>query len=97
LQEASSTADWLHGARYIPPEPGAWVPPGGWYLVVDAPPERAAEVNELLAARGLYAAEVRRREGSLETYFLTLTGGAPAPQAVAAGSAPAPSQPGGAA
>jgi len=75
LQEAAGAADWLHGARYVQPEPGAWTPPGGWYLLVDAPSERAAEVNQLLAEHGLYAAEVRRREGSLETYFLTLTGG----------------------
>src|SRR5258707_632611 len=61
LQEASSAADWLRGARYVQPEPGAWTPPGGWYLLVDAPPERAADVNALLAGHGLYAAEVRRR------------------------------------
>jgi ABC-2 type transport system ATP-binding protein len=98
LQEASSEASWLRGARYIQPEPGAWVPPGGWYLLVDAPTENAARVNELLATHGLYAAEVRRREGSLETYFLTLTGGTPAaPTAATPSEAPAPTPPGGAA
>ncbi len=96
LQEAAGAADWLRGARYVQPEPGAWTPPGGWYLLVDAPSERAADVNQLLAGHGLYAAEVRRREGSLETYFLTLTGGA---QAIptSEGASDTPTQPGGAA
>jgi ABC-2 type transport system ATP-binding protein len=99
LQQAADGGNpWLRGARYVQPEPGAWVPPGGWYLLVDAPAERAAEVNALLAARGTYAAEVRRREGSLETYFLTLTGGTQEPQASAPASGPpAPAQQGGAA
>jgi ABC-2 type transport system ATP-binding protein len=97
LQAASSEASWLRGARYVQPEPGAWVPPGGWYLLVDAPTERAADVNELLASHGLYAAEVRRREGSLETYFLTLTGGTPATPAPAPATSESPAQQGGAA
>ncbi|HEV2238544.1 MAG TPA: ABC transporter ATP-binding protein [Ktedonobacterales bacterium] len=72
---------WLNGARYIAPEPGAPTPPGGWYLLVNTAAERAGDVNRLLGEHGLYAAEVRRREASLEQFFLALTGsyGAPTP------------------
>jgi ABC-2 type transport system ATP-binding protein len=76
LRGASSTHPWLRGAQYIQPEPGAWVPPGGWALLVDAPVEHASEINALLGGQGIYAAEVRRREGSLEQYFLSITTGA---------------------
>lgn len=79
-------ATWLNGARYIPPEPGVRPPPGGWYLLVGAPPDHAAELNRLLATNGLYAAEVHRREDSLEQFFLALTG----VQAAPAGMAPPP-------
>jgi ABC-2 type transport system ATP-binding protein len=80
LHEMAGTpaAPWLRGVRYIQPEPGAWMPPGGWLLLVDAPAERAAEVNAILGAQGVYAAEVRRREASLEQFFLALTAGQPA-------------------
>lgn len=74
LQGAMASTSWLRGASLSAPESGAWVPPGGQILFVDAPLERAAEVNALLAERGIYAAELRRREGSLEQYFLALTG-----------------------
>jgi ABC-2 type transport system ATP-binding protein len=91
---------WLRGWQYVLPESGAWTPPGGWLLLVDAPVERAAEVNALLGAQGIYAAEVRRREASLEQYFLALTGeahvaqppAAPIPQMAPAGT---PGTPGG--
>jgi ABC-2 type transport system ATP-binding protein len=80
LQEAAgTTAPWLRGTRYIQPEPGAWVPPGGWLLLVDAPLERATDINALLGAQGIYAAEIRRREASLEQFFLALTAGQPQP------------------
>lgn len=75
LRQAATEQSWLRGARYVQPEQGAWVPPGGWLLLVDAPGERAAEINGILAAQGIYAAEVRRREGNLEQYFLALTNG----------------------
>ncbi len=84
---------WLRGWQYVLPEQGAWVPPGGWLLLVDAPAERAADVNALLGARGIFAAEVRRREGSLEQYFLQLTGAeavGQAPQVPAPIPQPAP-------
>lgn len=45
-------------------------------LLVAAPLERSAEVNEVLAREGLYAAEIRPHEESLERYFLDVTGGA---------------------
>lgn len=78
LQAAeTSGTTWLHGARYVPPEPGMVVPPGGWCLLVRAPTERAAELNQLLASHGIYASEVRRREASLEQFFLALTGAQP--------------------
>jgi ABC-2 type transport system ATP-binding protein len=83
------SAPWIHGVHYVPPEPGGWMPPGGWLLAVDAPVERAADANALLAGQGIYAAELRRREASLEQYFLALTGGtATAARAEAPVSAP---------
>ncbi|HEU5368005.1 MAG TPA: ABC transporter ATP-binding protein [Ktedonobacterales bacterium] len=86
LHEIAGTSEvpWLRGVRYVQPEPGAWTPPGGWLLLVDAPPEQAAAVNAILGARGIYASEVRRREASLEQFFLALTSGQPAPPAQAA-------------
>lgn len=75
LQAATETTPWLRGAKTITPEAGEWVPPGGQTLFVDAPLDYAADVNALLAEQGIYAAELRRREGSLEQYFLALTGG----------------------
>ena len=78
LQEAATNgAGWLRGARYVRPEPGAWTPPGGWLLQVEAPFERAPEVAYLLAARGIYPMEMRQREGSLEELFLALTSATP--------------------
>jgi hypothetical protein len=81
LHEKAGTpeAPWLRGFRYVQPEPGAWMPPGGWLLLVDAPEEYAAAVNAMLGEQGIYAAEVRRREASLEQFFLALTAGQPAP------------------
>ncbi len=73
----AARAPWLRSMRYVPPESGAWMPPGGWLLLVDAPVEHAAEVNAILGAQGVYAAEVRRREASLEQFFLALTSGQP--------------------
>lgn len=82
LQAATATTPWLRAVKLTTPEPGEWVPPGGQLLFVDAPLEQASGINALLADQGIYAAELRRREGSLEQYFLALTGdgaaGAPA-------------------
>jgi ABC-2 type transport system ATP-binding protein len=82
LQAAGSEAPWLRGAGYVPPEPGAWVPPGGWLVRADTDVAHAAAINALLARHGIFAAEVRRYEGNLEQYFLALTG--------AEGQTPAP-------
>jgi ABC-2 type transport system ATP-binding protein len=81
-QEAGTL--WLNGARYVPPEPGAPAPPGGWFLLVNTTAGRASDLNRLLAEHGLYAAEVRRREASLEQFFLALTGGNGATPALSA-------------
>ncbi|MGO8948505.1 MAG: ABC transporter ATP-binding protein [Ktedonobacterales bacterium] len=74
LQAVSTEGDWLRGAHYVLPEPGSWTPPGGWCLLADAPADRAAQVNALLGAHGIYPAELRRFEGNLEQVFLRLTG-----------------------
>lgn len=74
LQAAMEATPWLRGTRLVIPEAGSWVPPGGQALFVDTPLERAPEINALLAEHGIYAAELRRREGNLEQYFLALTG-----------------------
>jgi ABC-2 type transport system ATP-binding protein len=47
-------------------------------LLVEAPLDRSAEINRLLAHEGLYAAEIRPHEESLERFFLDVT---EAPQA----------------
>ena len=43
-------------------------------LLLNAPLERSAEVNELLARHDLFAAEIGPYEQSLEQYFLDVTG-----------------------
>jgi ABC-2 type transport system ATP-binding protein len=87
-QEAGTS--WLNGARYVPPEPGQPVPSGGWYLLVNAPPERAAAINQLLASQGLYAHELRWRAASLEQFFLALTGAQVSNGVVAGGGSATP-------
>jgi ABC-2 type transport system ATP-binding protein len=68
LQEAREQgADWIRQVTILPR------PQGSHVLVVDAPTNRSAEVNALLAQRHLFAAELHPREGSLEEVFLELT------------------------
>jgi ABC-2 type transport system ATP-binding protein len=43
-------------------------------LVVDAPRERAAELSRALAEQQIYLHELRHREGTLEEFFLEVTG-----------------------
>lgn len=43
-------------------------------LVVDAPVSRAAELSRALAEQQIYLSELRPREGSLEEFFLEVTG-----------------------
>ncbi len=45
------------------------------YLVVDAPKESAARVNQVLAENNLFASELVNKTSSLEEVFLQLTGG----------------------
>ncbi|WIG58726.1 MAG: Efflux ABC transporter, ATP-binding protein [Ktedonobacterales bacterium] len=90
LQARDAGAVWLRDVRYVLPEPGAWTPPGGWLLRVDASGDHSGEINALLAGQGIYAAELRRSEGNLEQYFLALTGatnGMTAPASAAAAPA----------
>jgi ABC-2 type transport system ATP-binding protein len=46
----------------------------GEQLIVAAPLARSADVTRVLAEQGLYVAELRPREQSLEQYFLDVTG-----------------------
>lgn len=45
----------------------------GKRLVVSAPGSRSAELNRALAGAGVYAAEIKLREATLEQYFLGVT------------------------
>ena len=90
LQAAQANTPWMRDVKVVAPEPGAWIPAGGQMLFVDAPLEHAADINGLLAEQGVYAAELRRREGSLEQYFLALTGNG---SNGAGGASPTPPQP----
>lgn len=65
-------------------------------LRVEAPAERSAEINALLARRDLFAAEIHPHEGSLEEAFLELTAAAQfhGASASALGGLPAPVPPG---
>ncbi|MBI1886747.1 MAG: ABC transporter ATP-binding protein [Chloroflexi bacterium] len=47
-------------------------------LVVQAPPERAADLSRALAEAGIYLSELRPRDSSLEDFFLEVTGKASA-------------------
>jgi ABC-2 type transport system ATP-binding protein len=46
----------------------------GGRLIVDAPQERAADISRALAEQQIYLSELRLREGSLEDFFLEVTG-----------------------
>ncbi len=43
-------------------------------LLVEAPRERAAELSRALAEHQIYLSELRPRDGSLEEFFLEVTG-----------------------
>jgi hypothetical protein len=47
---------------------------------VDAPADRAAELNMLLATQGVAVAEIRAHEQRLEDFFLEVTGAEAATQ-----------------
>jgi ABC-2 type transport system ATP-binding protein len=57
------TLDWVSGAQ---------LREGVIYL--DAPPDRASELNSALADQGLYLSGLKVAERSLESYFLDITG-----------------------
>ena len=44
------------------------------YLVIDAPPNSASQVNKALAEKNIFASEIVSRASSLESIFLQLTG-----------------------
>jgi hypothetical protein len=46
----------------------------GERLVVEAARDRAADISRLLAEQQVYLSELRPREGSLEEFFLEITG-----------------------
>ncbi|MFL5802695.1 MAG: ABC transporter ATP-binding protein [Roseiflexaceae bacterium] len=50
------------------------VEPHGDTLLLDAPAERTAEINALLASNGILVAEIRANEERLEDFFLEITG-----------------------
>ena len=60
-------ADWITGARIEQNKQGQGV------LILDAPVERSAEINALLARQNLFAAELHPRAGSLEDLYLEVT------------------------
>jgi hypothetical protein len=45
------------------------------YLIIDAPPNSAAQVNKTLAEHNIFASELTSHNVSLESVFLQLTGG----------------------
>lgn len=60
-------ADWITGAHIEQNKQGQGV------LILDAPVERSAEINALLARQNLFAAEIHPRAGSLEDLYLEVT------------------------
>jgi ABC-2 type transport system ATP-binding protein len=69
---AGDPAPALEALRGVPWVRGAALEHGA--LLVDAPADRAAELNALLVAGGVAVAEIRARERRLEDVFLQLTG-----------------------
>jgi ABC-2 type transport system ATP-binding protein len=55
--------DWVRGVTI-----------DGDQLIVDAPRERTSELSRALAEQQIYLSELRPREGSLEDFFLEVTG-----------------------
>jgi ABC-2 type transport system ATP-binding protein len=72
LRVAGDTAAALALLRATPWIAG--VEPRGDTLLVDAPAERTAEINALLAAHAIPVAEIRANEERLEDFFLEVTG-----------------------
>jgi ABC-2 type transport system ATP-binding protein len=47
----------------------------GDYLMIDVPRDHGADINQVLAEKGIFASELVNRTTSLESVFLQLTGG----------------------
>ncbi|HEV2655192.1 MAG TPA: ABC transporter ATP-binding protein [Ktedonobacteraceae bacterium] len=60
-------ADWITGVHIEQNKKGQGI------LILDAPVERSAEINALLARQSLFAAEIHPRAGSLEDLYLEVT------------------------
>lgn len=74
LKEVQAQLPWMKSVTHTQAGPGSWANVGTPLLQVEAPIDYAMEVNALLGEHGIYAAEIRRQEASLEKYFLELTG-----------------------
>ncbi len=75
IQQAQERgADWIANAHTEQNKQGQGI------LIIDAPVDRSAEINALLARQNLFAAEIHPRAGSLEDLYLevTMQGTAPA-------------------
>ena len=66
--DSDRAADLLRGLAWV-----GGVAPHDGALLVDAPVERAAELNTLLAVQGIAVAELRAHEQRLEDFFLEVT------------------------
>jgi ABC-2 type transport system ATP-binding protein len=66
-QIQTNGAGWITGAHIEQNKQGQGV------LILDAPVERSAEINALLARQNLFAAEIHPRAGSLEDLYLEVT------------------------
>lgn len=87
VQQLLGQADRIEIQIDRPEEAMAVIEPLAWVegvtveeslLVVNAPVNRSAELNEILARKDLFASMIRPRQESLERYFLELTGAAAA-------------------
>lgn len=61
--EAIQNLDWIDRVEQVDGQ-----------ISVTAPTDRSAELNQVLAGKGLFASEIRPRERSLEDVFLEITG-----------------------
>src|SRR6266487_4340714 len=89
IQQAQERgADWIANAHTEQNKQGQGI------LIIDAPIDRSAEINALLARQNLFAAEIHPRAGSLEDLYLEVTmqgaapGGYPGMEALAGSPTP---------
>jgi hypothetical protein len=67
--DPAQALELLNGVEWI-----AGVQQQGENLLVDAPADRAPDINMLLTRHEIPVAEIRAREESLEEFFLEVTG-----------------------